>query len=89
MTFKDVLKQKIPADLQQTPEFPILLKLVERENISSELAFKHYLDAEIRKKENHLKELAGSSTNNRRRVELAKELDVLRVFQSRILPYVL
>lgn len=91
MTFKDTLKEKVPEHLKQTPEWPVLLRIVEKENFANVFAFKHFLEAEIQKKEDWLKQLAKdkSSTNNRLRVEAGKELDFLRMLQDKILPYVL
>lgn len=90
MSFKDVLKAKVPEHLQHTPEFPIFLKLVKQESITSSESLKHYLSAEIERKEKNLKELAKgkSSTSNRQRVEIAKNIDFLRLILDKILPYV-
>lgn len=89
MSFKDILKEKVPEYLQQTPEFPIFLKIIERENINSGDDLKHFLSAEIERKEKKIEELdKQGSTSNRDRVELAKETDFLKLIQEKILPYV-
>ena len=91
MSFKDVLKEKVPEYLQYTPEFPIFLKLIEKEGIASPEGLRHYLTAEIERKENELARLAKdkSSTNNRQRVGLAKNIDFLKLIQEKVLPYLL
>jgi len=89
MTFKEVLKKKVPADLQQTPEFPIILKLIEQEEITGGESLRHWLNVEIRKCEVDLKEFdKAGSTMNRKRVRCAERIELLKLIHDKILKYV-
>ncbi len=88
MTFKDILKAKVPQYLQRTPEFPIILRLIVKSKISGPVSLKHWLNVELNKCKNDLKEakIAGS-TMNRKRILCAKRMDLLRLIQKKIIPY--
>jgi hypothetical protein len=89
MTFKDVLKQKVPAHLQQTPEFPIIMKMIQGEKITGAESLRHWLNVEMQKCHNDLKEYDKSgSTSNRKRVQCADKIQLLTLVQDKILPYV-
>jgi hypothetical protein len=90
MTFRDVLKEKIPEHLQQTPEFPIILKLIADAKISGAESLRHWLNVEMQKCDKDLKEFdKAGSTMNRKRVQCAKRMELLTLIQDKILPYVL
>ena len=77
MGFKDILKQKVPFDVQRIPEFGILLSMVKEENIKDEKELKVFLESEIERgrRDIHSNETVPSS--NRLRVEKAKWVDSL------------
>jgi len=90
MAFRDVLKEKVPEHLQQTPEFPIILKMIADANITGAESFRHWLNVEIQKCKNELKEEGKSgSTMNRKRVQCAKRIELLTLVQDKILSYLL
>jgi hypothetical protein len=89
MAFKDVLKEKVPAHLQQTPEFPIIMKMIGTAKITGAESLRHWLNVEIQKCNNDLKEYnQAGSTTNRRRVQCASRIKLLEMVQEKILPYV-
>ncbi len=88
MTFKDVLKARVPEELQHTPEFPIILKMIDEAKITGAESLRHWLNVEVQKCRNDLKEFdKAGSTMNRRRVQCASRIDLLALVQDRILPY--
>lgn len=89
MTFKDVLKKKVPEDLQQTPEFPIIVRLIEDANITGGESLRHWLAVEMQKCRNDLKEFdKAGSTMNRKRVRCAERMNLLQLVHDKILEYV-
>lgn len=89
MTFKDVLKQKVPAEFQDTPEFPIILKLIDTAGITGGESLRHWLNVEMDKCRKDLDEFGkAGSTMNRKRVVVGKRLDLLTLVQGKILPFV-
>jgi hypothetical protein len=89
MGFREVLKEKVPAFFQDTPEFPIILKLLEQARISGPESLRHWLGVESQKCRNDLAEFdKAGSTMNRKRVQCAKRLELLHLVQEKILPYV-
>lgn len=89
MAFKDVLKEKVPAYLQETPEFPIIMKMISSAKITGPESLRHWLNVEIDKCNNDLKEFnKAGSTTNRKRVQCADKIKLLKLVQNKILPYV-
>ncbi len=89
MAFKNVLKEKVPAYLQETPEFPIILKMIVEAKITGPESLRHWLNVEMQKCQNDLKELnKAGSTANRKRVQCASRVELLKLIQDKILPYV-
>ncbi len=89
MAFKDVLKEKVPAYLQETPEFPIILKMIVEAKITGPESLRHWLNVEMQKCQNDLKEFGkAGSTMNRKRVQCASRMELLKLIQDKILPYV-
>jgi hypothetical protein len=89
MTFKDLLKNKVPLDLQNTPEFPIILKMLEQAKITGAESLRHWLNVETQKCENELREFdKAGSTMNRKRVQCAKRIELLKLVRDKILTYV-
>ncbi len=88
MSFKDVLKDRVPEHLQQTPEFPIILKLLAQAKISGPESLRHWLAVEQAKCKTDLKEFnKAGSTTNRKRVRCVERMDLLQLVQTKILPY--
>ncbi len=89
MAFKDVLKEKVPAYLQETPEFPIIMKMISDAKITGPESLRHWLNVEIQKCRNDLKEFSKAGpTMNRKRVRCAERMDILKLVQDKILQYV-
>jgi hypothetical protein len=89
MTFKEVLKQKVPVEFQNTPEFPIIVKLIEDASITGGESLRHWLNVEMDKCRKDLDEFGkAGSTMNRKRVAVGKRLDLLTLVQGKILPFV-
>lgn len=89
MSFKTVLKEKVPEHLQQTPEFPIILKMIEQAKISGSESLRHWLNVEIQRCKNELTTFdKAGSTMNRKRVQCANHAELLQLIQDKILPYV-
>ncbi|MEM4240107.1 MAG: hypothetical protein QXM31_03570 [Candidatus Woesearchaeota archaeon] len=88
MQFKDTLKQKVPEHLQQTPEFPIILKMLGEAKISGAESLRHWLNVEMQKCQNDLKEYdKAGPTMNRKRIRCVERMDILKMMQDKILPY--
>jgi len=89
MTFKDLLKNKVPANLQNTPEFPIILQMIEQAKITGAESLRHWLNVEAQKCENELREFdKAGSTMNRKRVQCAKRIELLKLVRDKILTHV-
>ena len=89
MAFRDVLKQKVPAHLKQTPAFSIILRMIKNAKISSSTSLRHWLNVELQKCKNDLKECGKAGpTMNRKRVRYAQRIKLLKLTQTKILPYV-
>ena len=73
MAFKDVLKAKVPAHLRQTPEFPIIMRMLSQARISNASSLRHWLNVEIKKCSIDLKGFgkAGSTMNRKRALSWA------------------
>ena len=90
MALKETLNQKIPRDLQQTPEYNILLNLIKKEKITSVEGLRHYLAAEIKKYKQCLKECnAAGSTTNRKRGKEAHTIEFLELIKQKIVPHLI
>ncbi|MEM4254092.1 MAG: hypothetical protein QXR48_01765 [Candidatus Woesearchaeota archaeon] len=89
MSFKETIKEKVPPHLQDTPEFPIILKMISEAKISGPESLMHWLNVEIEKCKNDLKAFGkAGSTMNRKRVQCAKRMELLKLIQDKIMPYV-
>jgi hypothetical protein len=89
MGFKEVLKEKIPAYLQDTPQFPIILRLLGQAKISGPESLRHWLSVEISRHRKDLAELnKAGPTMNRKRVQCAEQIKLLKLIEDRIAPYV-
>jgi hypothetical protein len=89
MSFKDVLKQKVPPEFQDTPEFPIILKMVDEAKITGGESLRHWLSVELNTCKRELSEFGkAGSTMNRKRVQCAKRIELLALVKEKILPFV-
>ena len=49
MAFKDIIKKKVPAYLQDTPEYKVFIALVKKEDIRGPISLKTYIDSNMAK----------------------------------------
>ena len=84
---KDLLKKKVPEDVQYTPEFKTLLVLISKRGIRSEEALKMLLNVEISKCRDWLDKNRTASTMNRWRRHYTRRLDFCSLIKKKILPY--
>ncbi|MBW3001663.1 hypothetical protein KY338_00715 [Candidatus Woesearchaeota archaeon] len=90
MVFKDDVKKKIPAYLQDTPEFKVFTALIKKENIRGPASLRAYLEANIEKLKTDFKEKKKANKNgsmNRRLRPIAKKLDFLRLVDKKFVKY--
>ncbi len=90
MAFKDTIKKKVPAYMQDTPEFKVFLALVKKEGIKGPASLRAYLDTNIAKLKADFKEKKKANKNgsmNRRLRPIAKNLDFLKLVKLKILRY--
>jgi len=89
MALRDILRKKVPGHLQETPEFPIILKMIEEAKITNPESLGHWINVEMQKCKNELKELCKAGpTTNRKRVQCANRMKLLTLVQDKILSYV-
>jgi len=79
--------KRIPEHVKQTQEFRTLRELVRQKKIGTATQFVKYVQSEMETCKNSLKSLCNVSTNNRKRVELSKEISFLKTIQEKVLPY--
>lgn len=87
MAFKEILKKKVPEDLQYTPEFKTLLAMIGKRGIRSEEALKMLLNVEIVKCKDWLDKNKTASTINRWRRHYTRRLDFCSLIKKKILPF--
>ncbi|MBW3004665.1 hypothetical protein KY310_02445 [Candidatus Woesearchaeota archaeon] len=90
MAFKDDVKNKIPAYLQDTPEFKVFTALIKKENIRGPASLRAYLDANMEKLKADFKEMSRSNKEgsmNRKLRPIAKKLDFLKVVDKKFVKY--
>ena len=90
MAFKDDIKSKVPAYLQDTPEFRVFTALVKKENIRGPASLSAYLDANMEKLKADFKEKSKSNTEgsmNRQLRPIAKKLDFLKMVKQKFVKY--
>jgi len=87
MPIKDILRKKLPSDVKESPEFNVLLKLIEKKKISSIAGLGDYLESEIKKTRKWLAEnrVAGTISDERR--EKVRELEFLEIIKSKVMKY--
>ena len=90
MVFKDTIKTKVPAYMQDTPEFKVFLALVKKEDIRGPASLRAYLDTNIANLKADFKEKKKANKNgsmNRRLRPIAKKIDFLKLVKLKILIY--
>ena len=90
MVFKDTIKTKVPAYMQDTPEFKVFLALVKKEDIRGPASLRAYLDTNIANLKADFKEKKKANKNgsmNRRLRPIAKKIDFLKLVKLKILRY--
>ncbi len=91
MVMKEVLKRKVPAFVQETPEFSVFLKWVAQNKIASVAQLKSVLNAEIKECQQTMKKnmpAQSMGTNTRVVRKSAKQLDFLKLVRDKIVKYV-
>ncbi len=84
---KAILKRKVPAYVQETPEWPVFLRWISQKNIRTSAQLKDTLSAEIKDCQDMLKvrmKNMRQGTNNRTARKYAKKLDFLKVVRDKI-----
>ena len=90
MAFKDTIKKKVPAYLQDTPEFKVFSVLVKKENIKGPASLRAYLDANMKKLKADFKDKKKANKNgsmNRKLRPIAKNLDFLKFVNQKFVKY--
>jgi hypothetical protein len=88
--FKDILKKKIPEDIQFTPEFKTLLAVIRRKDIKGPSSLKTHVRSEIKNCRDWIKKNRPQSRNGTMRRHLKKytdKLDFYELINKKILRY--
>lgn len=87
MGLRELLNEKISTEMQQTPEYKLLLNLIKKEKIQSTEGLRHYIAAEIKRNKDCLTECCkAGTTSNRKRAKETRNIDFLELIQRKILP---
>lgn len=90
MAFKEDIKNKVPAYLQETPEFKVFTALIKKENIKGPASLAAYLDSNMEKLKADFKEKSRSNSEGRMSRQLrpiAKKLDFLKMVKQKFVKY--
>lgn len=90
MAFKEDIKKKIPAHLQDTPEFKVFTALIKKEDISGPSSLSAYLDANIEKLKADFREKSKANKEgsmSRQLGPIAKKLDFLKMIKQKFVKY--
>ena len=89
MALKDIIKKKVPLDLQQTPEFKAFWTWVKRKKFTTVFQMKRFVDDKIYYHQKWLNENKQSrlGTLNQRRRYHAKLLDFWRTIKKKLMKY--
>lgn len=90
MPLRELLRGKVPPDIQLTPEYKAFLSLLRQENIADAATLRTYLAQEREAGADQLKALQGSNrggTQSVRLRSLAKKQEFLALIQEKILKY--
>ena len=87
MTFKEVVKRKVPVDIQETSEFKTFLSLIKREEITNPIALQKHIESELDDCKKKLVQYSATSSMNRLRVRCAEKIAFLKLVRDKILKY--
>lgn len=87
MDIKKELKEKLPEKAVKSPEFNTLLKLVEGEGIGSAAELREYLEENISKTNEWLKENRTAGTISDERREKVRRLEFLKLIKEKVMKY--
>jgi len=89
MTVKEELREKVPAYVRDTPEWPVFLRWISQKKITTRSQLKFELAEEIKDCDKKLKHFAKSreGTNARLLRSSARKLDFLKLARDRIVKY--
>ena len=91
MSYKDILKKKIPEDIQFTPEFKTLLAIVKRKDIKSAISLRTHVKSEIKSCRDWIKKNQKQSRQGTMRRHLKRyndKLDFYELINKKILGYI-
>ena len=80
--FKKQVNKLVPKDAQSSPDFTLLLSVIDKESIADATALRIYLAREASNNQELLKATRVVSTENRLRSKHANWLDALRRLQA-------
>ena len=87
---KQTLSQKVPQDIQQMPEFKILLAIIKKEKLISADELKVHIDAQIKQHRNEINKYQKTNPSGTMRRVLAdstKKLDYYELIKKKVLKY--
>jgi hypothetical protein len=90
MALRELLREKVPGDVQLTHEYKAFLSLVKKANISDLATLQAYLDQESAACASQLRQHQAHNlggTQNRLLRALAKKHEFLKLIQDKILSY--
>lgn len=87
MPIKDILREKLPRDVKESPEFNSLLSLIAKEDIKGIAELNGYLDNEIKKIRGWLSANKGPGTMSRLIRENVKKLEFLETIKKEVMKY--
>ena len=82
MTFLNAIKKSIPVQRQSSIAYGHLLRLTKERKITSKRELTRIINEQVRGHKKMLSELAGASTNNDKRRQIAKWVDTLEKAKS-------
>lgn len=90
VSYKDLLKKKIPEDIQFTPEFKTLLAIIKQKNIKDSASLRTHIKAEIKSCQDWIKKNQKQSkegTMNRHLKKYSNKLDFYELVNKKVLRY--
>lgn len=91
MKFKNILKEKIPKDIQFTPEFKTLLAIIKRKNIKGPVSLRTHVKSEIKSCRDWIKKNQKQSRQGTMRRHLKRyndKLDFYELINKKVLRYI-
>jgi hypothetical protein len=90
MVFKNILKEKIPQDMQTTPEFKVLLAVIKRKKIRGPVSLRTHVKSEIKSCRDWIKKNQKQSVQGTMRRHLKRKndkLDFYELINKKVLGY--